>query len=556
MAGFMQYRVLDGQDPWAVNWFFDKMPRQMACVFVFDVSWFQTRGTELLAYLDPHNLWAIGVTQWDDLPANREAPSFDEPFATEIFNMYFWPMMCHTIMRRFLTSNSRPVEHQGFLANFVEETDMGIQGDGWRRFFMSSTDLAGLEPRPTVDCYRHELVADTFRMGSIEAPAGGLGNNADTNSMDGRIVFSFTFDNRFHMWFSQVCMASFGDFLQNRFNMPAHGFLDSAVGGRFPPVGNQHMPSHNAMGPCTHHVGTFGQQNVVIKREGLAITAEDHRNAVANGHMPPHRARDCFSWRESLQILERSVAAKYAGGALGTEQARTHQLFVGCHFETNQAHSELLKTMMLGTWIGNQDTSEEIQALRLVYKHWGTELFPIKVNEPTLANIVPKLVDDLMKGYYKPFMGDTLDIIREMTQSTSVKEAYPSTTLEWCGVITMVDAAKRLMNWIMWPQHPSRHGGGRAMDPTLPSFSELLIGKLSNLREFHRIDKYQEMSEQILKPIMGRTANLISGPNGWMQQKGAAYLPSIAVMIYYSTPDTLLPAKHLPTHVKLFVKDT
>ena len=24
----------------------------------------------------------------------RGAPSFDEPFATEIFNMYFWPMMC------------------------------------------------------------------------------------------------------------------------------------------------------------------------------------------------------------------------------------------------------------------------------------------------------------------------------------------------------------------------------------------------------------------------------------------------------------------------------
>jgi hypothetical protein len=31
--------------------------------------------------------------------------------------------------------------------------------------------------------------------------------------MDGRVVFSFTFDNIFHAWFSQVCMASFGDFL-------------------------------------------------------------------------------------------------------------------------------------------------------------------------------------------------------------------------------------------------------------------------------------------------------------------------------------------------------
>jgi hypothetical protein len=99
-----------------------------------------------------------------------------------------------------------------------------------------------------------------------------------------------------------------------------------------------------------------------------------------------------------------------------------------------------------------------------------------------------------MKGHYKPFMGDTLDIIREMTPSTSAKEAYPSPILEWCGIITMVDAAKKLMTWLMWPQHPSRHGGNGAMDPTLSSFSDLLIGRLSNLREFHRIDKYQEMS--------------------------------------------------------------
>ena len=161
-----------------------------------------------------------------------------------------------------------------------------------------------------------------------------------------------------------------------------------------------------------------------------------------------------------------------------------------------------------------------------------------------------------MKGHYKPFMGDTLDIIREMTPSTSAKEAYPSPILEWCGIITMVDAAKRLMTWLMWPQHPSRPGGNGAMDPTLPFFSDLLIDRLSNMREFHRIDKYQEMSEQILKPILGRTANLISGPNGWMQQKGVDYLPCIADMLYYSTADTLLLAKHLPTQVKMFVKDT
>jgi hypothetical protein len=135
--------------------------------------------------------------------------------------------------------------------------------------------------------------------------------------------------------------------------MQAHDFIDSAVGGLSPAAGNQSMPSHYAMGLGTHHTGNPGQQTVVIKREELAITAEDHRNAEVTGHMPPHRARDCFSERESLQILERSVEAKRAGGALGTEHARTQQFFIECHFETNQAHFEMHKTMMLGTWIGN-----------------------------------------------------------------------------------------------------------------------------------------------------------------------------------------------------------
>ena len=77
MAGFLQYPILDGQDPWAVNFFFDKVAKQMVGIFVFDVSWFRPRGIELLVYMDPHNLLATGVTQWDDLPANRGAPSFE-----------------------------------------------------------------------------------------------------------------------------------------------------------------------------------------------------------------------------------------------------------------------------------------------------------------------------------------------------------------------------------------------------------------------------------------------------------------------------------------------
>ena len=106
----------------------------------------------------------------------------------------------------------------------------------------------GLDPHPTVDCYRQELVADTFRQGAYGAPAGGLGTNADTNTMDGRVIFSFTFDHNFHAWFSQVCMASFGDFLQQRFNMQAHDFVDAAVGGLSPAAGNQIMPPHHPIG--------------------------------------------------------------------------------------------------------------------------------------------------------------------------------------------------------------------------------------------------------------------------------------------------------------------
>jgi hypothetical protein len=124
------------------DFFLDQMPRHMAGAFRFDVSWHRPMGTELLAHMDPHNILHVGVTQWDDLPANRGAPSFDEPFATEIFNTYFWPMMCHTNMRRFLNPNSKPVEHQGFLAVFLDETNMGLQGDEWPRFLMSSANPA------------------------------------------------------------------------------------------------------------------------------------------------------------------------------------------------------------------------------------------------------------------------------------------------------------------------------------------------------------------------------------------------------------------------------
>jgi hypothetical protein len=92
-----------------------------------------------------------------------------------------------------------------------------------------------------------------------------------------------------------------------------------------------------------------------------------------------------------------------------------------------------------GTWIGNSDAAQEVQALRLVYQRMGFELFPVKANERTLAYKVPAIVESLMKGRYKHFMDDTLDIIREMKQSTPAKEASPSPILEWSGIITKAE---------------------------------------------------------------------------------------------------------------------
>jgi len=334
MAGFLRFPILHSQDPYAVNFFFDRMAIEENGVFQFDVSMY-SRGTELLAYMDPHNLLSFGVTQWDDLPVNRGAPSFDEPYSTEIFNTYFWPMICHTNMRRFISPDSRPVEHQGFLALFLDEAGMGLQDDGWMSFLKPSINPEGLDPRPTVDCYQHEPVADTFRPGAYGAPAGGLGPNDDRNTMDGRVIFSFTYDRNFHAWFSQVCMASLGDFILQRFNMQAHEFVDAAVGGFSPGLGNQSVPPHHPMGFGGPHAGHPGPQTVVIKREDPAITAEDHRNAEAQGHMAPHRARDCLSDRDALIILDRSVQAKRAGGPLAAGPARMHQFFADRHFETD-----------------------------------------------------------------------------------------------------------------------------------------------------------------------------------------------------------------------------
>jgi hypothetical protein len=98
--------------------------------------------------MDPHNVLTFGVTQWDALRVNRGPPNFDDPYATELFNTYLWPMICHTNMRRFLTPDSRPAEHQGFLAVFLDEIGMGNKDDGWMGFLMGGNNPTGIDPAP------------------------------------------------------------------------------------------------------------------------------------------------------------------------------------------------------------------------------------------------------------------------------------------------------------------------------------------------------------------------------------------------------------------------
>jgi hypothetical protein len=54
-----------------------------------------------------------------------------------------------------------------------------------------------------------------------------------------------------------------------------------------------------------------------------------------------------------------------------------------------------------GTWIGSHELAEEIRELRGQYIAWGSKLFPVGVNERTLANKVPHIVNSLMLSQYK-----------------------------------------------------------------------------------------------------------------------------------------------------------
>ena len=62
MAGFLRFPILHSQNPYAVNFFFDKMAIEEKGVFKFDVSMY-SRGTDLLAYMDHHNVLTFGVSQ-------------------------------------------------------------------------------------------------------------------------------------------------------------------------------------------------------------------------------------------------------------------------------------------------------------------------------------------------------------------------------------------------------------------------------------------------------------------------------------------------------------
>ena len=58
MAGLpptVAYSLLDAQDGWAVNFFFEEMPLQDATGFWFHVTWRTPFGYDLMDFLDPYN---------------------------------------------------------------------------------------------------------------------------------------------------------------------------------------------------------------------------------------------------------------------------------------------------------------------------------------------------------------------------------------------------------------------------------------------------------------------------------------------------------------------
>jgi len=267
MAGLphaVAYPLLEAQDGWAVNFFFEEMPVRTPAGFRFHVTQRTPFGYDLLEFLDPYDNLPSSLTQWDDLPANREGRMGQPddtgfaPFCTHLFNQYFWPRICNSEMRHFLDPNSSALQHQGFLAVFLEETNMGLFNNGYRRFAVSRDHP--VDTRPQITCFKHAYVSDSFRPGSYMMPAGGLAPNDDINSMDGRIEFSFTNDARFHTWFTQVCAVSFGNVLQRRFHIAAHDFTAAAIGGTFPgPAGHPGAPpAFNAMAPgVVRHANGF-----------------------------------------------------------------------------------------------------------------------------------------------------------------------------------------------------------------------------------------------------------------------------------------------------------
>ena len=90
MAGHLPrahaYPLLEAQDGWAVNFFFEDMPLQDATGFRFHATLRTPAGFDLLDYLDPHNDLPCSLTRWDDLPANWGDPDYFAPFCTQLFN--------------------------------------------------------------------------------------------------------------------------------------------------------------------------------------------------------------------------------------------------------------------------------------------------------------------------------------------------------------------------------------------------------------------------------------------------------------------------------------
>jgi hypothetical protein len=115
-----------------------------------------------------------------------------------------------------------------------------------------------------------------------------------------------------------------------------------------------------------------------------------------------------------------------------------------------------------------------------VYSCVGEAFFTdnIRKNAPNLSNKIPGKVKKVMHGNYSAFSDDTLDLARDVISSKdSHEELSASPFTKWAGFLLMLQTAVKVMNWLQWPQYPSKNipkGQSRMISEIARSFLEVI----------------------------------------------------------------------------------